>query len=244
VLADNGRPFPRAKTRLHDSGMKTALVAHWPKGLQWSGESDQLVSVIDLAPTILTVAGCEIPETMQGLSMTPLFGSRQASIRRYAFSEHNWHDYEAFGRGVRDGEYLLVLNERPSLPWQGPADSVRSDSHRQLLQRKDAGELNRAQADVFQTPRPRMALYHTLSDPHQLKNLVDSPDHAGTQARLVQVLERWMDETGDSVPEKLSPDTFDRVTGERLPKEKVDAEGAITPGEDRGADQINAPGPR
>jgi arylsulfatase A-like enzyme len=244
VLADNGRPFPRAKTRLHDSGMKTALVAHWPAGLQWSGSSDQLVSVIDLAPTVLSVAGCGIPETVQGVSMTPLFQDPQADIRKYAFSEHNWHDYEAWGRSVRDGEYLLIRNERPRLAWQGPADSVRSDSHRVLQQLRDAGDLSAAQADVFLTPRPELALYHTPSDPRQLDNLTDDPQHAEARRRLTTVLDQWMQATGDSVPKKLSPDTFDRVTGKRLPKDTIDDAGSLTPGEDRQADRINAPGPR
>ena len=52
-----------------------------------------------------------------------------------------------------------------------------------------------------------------------------------------------MKETGDSIPKKISPDTFDRETGVRLKKNEVDAVGAITPGEDRGADRINAKGP-
>ncbi len=244
VMADNGRPFPRAKTRLHDSGMKTALVAHWPAGFRWSGVSDGLVSVIDLAPTILSLAGCEVPETMQGLSMRPLFQSADATIRRYAFSEHNWHDYEAFGRSVRDGRYLFVLNKRPELAWQGPADSVRSDSHQQLRALRERGKLSLAQADVFLAPRPTVALYDTFDDPQQLVNLAGQSQHANVQSRLAKVMAEWMDATGDSVPNKLSPDTFDRETGDRLPKQAVDASGAMTPGEDVGAARINAPGPR
>ncbi|MCO8120804.1 sulfatase [Stieleria sp. TO1_6] len=244
VLADNGRPFPRAKTRLHDSGMKTALVAHWPQGIKWAGPSEQLVSAIDLAPTALSVAGCEIPETVQGVSMLPLFNDPSATIRQYAFSEHNWHDYEAFGRSVRDGDYLLILNERPNLAWQGPADSVRSDSHQQLRKLQSQGTLTPAQADVFLSPRPTAALYNVQSDPLQLKNLAGDPDYAAVEDKLAGVLERWMDETGDSVPPKLSPDTFDRKTGTPLDRKSVDSDGVMTPGQDRSADQINAPGPR
>ncbi|MCR9294157.1 MAG: sulfatase, partial [bacterium] len=103
VMADNGRPFPRAKTRLHDSGMQTGLVAHWPLGIKQSGASESLVSAIDLAPTILEVANIQPPPSMQGVSLQPLFENKDAQVRRYAFSEHNWHDYEAHGRSLRDG---------------------------------------------------------------------------------------------------------------------------------------------
>ncbi|APZ96348.1 sulfatase family protein [Fuerstiella marisgermanici] len=244
VMADNGRPFPRAKTRLHDSGMKTALVAHWPAGIQHTGPSVSLVSVIDLAPTILKVAGCDVPETMQGVSMQPLFDDSSAGIRQYAFSEHNWHDYEAHGRSVRHGDYMLLKNFRTQLPLQGPADSVRSPSHEKLLALKEAGQLSAAQQDVFLAPRPEVELYNVVADPHQLNNLAGNPAHQKQQSELAAVLEQWMDETGDSVPEKISPDTFHRVTGKPLPKDERDETGAITPGQDRNADQINAAGPR
>jgi arylsulfatase A-like enzyme len=62
-MADNGRPFPRAKTRLHDSGMKTPFVAHWPAGIAQPGTPTQsLVSVIDIAPTVLALASHSTPK--------------------------------------------------------------------------------------------------------------------------------------------------------------------------------------
>ena len=51
-----------------------------------------------------------------------------------------------------------------------------------------------------------------------------------------------MDETRDSVPDSISRDSFDRQTGERL--KGVKKYRGVTPGEDRKADQTNAPGPR
>lgn len=244
VMADNGRPFPRAKTRLHDSGMKTALVAHWPQGIKQTGPSDSLVSVIDLAPTVLTAAGCKVPPTMQGVSMTPLWQTSSAVIRDYAFSEHNWHDYEAHGRSVRHGDYLLLRNFRPCLPWQGPADSVRSASHQNLLALRKSGDLNAAQQDVFLTPRPSIELYNFKRDPHQLNNVAGKLETASTQQNLEAVLARWMDETADSVPVAISPDTFHRESGGRLPQPDVTAAFVITPGEDRNADRVNSSGPR
>ena len=242
VMADNGRPFPRAKTRIHDSGMITALVAHWPEGIQKAGStSDSLVSVIDLAPTILTAAGLEATSTMQGVSLLPLFGDPSTSVRSFAFSEHNWHDYEAHGRGVRGGGFLLVRNFRPYLAWQGPADSVRSPSHVSLKARRDSNSLTSAQADVFLAPRPAVELYDLKEDPHQLRNLADDSKYSSTQKFLEMKLADWMDETHDSVPKEISRDSFDRETGKSL---KVKSYRRTTPGEDRGATDVNAPGPR
>ncbi|MCR9119347.1 MAG: sulfatase [bacterium] len=245
VLADNGSPFPRAKTRLHDSGMRTGLVASWPKGISAANlgkTSDSLVSVIDLAPTILRAAGVTPADSMQGVSLLPLFADPEKKVRNYAFSEHNWHDYEAHGRAVRDGEHLLTRNFRTELAWQGPADSVRSPSHKSLQALRDADKLSPAQADVFLAPRPEYELYDTKRDPLQLNNLIDNPDYAAVQTKLQGVLKTWMDQTRDSVPDKITPDTFHRETGNRL--KSPDFTGALTPGEDRRADLSNAPGPR
>ncbi len=243
ILADNGRPFPRAKTRLHDSGMKTALVAHWPDGIRQPSDCHALVSVIDLAPTILEIAGVAVAPSMQGVSLKPLFSDPAATVRRYAFSEHNWHDYEAHGRSVRDGQFLYIRNNRPELAWQGPADSVRSPSHLALQQRRDQSGLTAPQADVFLAPRPTEELYVVSDDPHQLNNLIDDPTYRADAERLRRLLVRWSQETADSLPAKISADYFDRESGVQLPIENHAYRGTA-PGEDLRASQINLPGPR
>lgn len=242
VLADNGRPFPRAKTRLHDSGMKTALVAHWPNGISFTGTSQSLVSVIDLAPTILKVADGDLSETFQGVSLVPLFADGSAEVRRYAFSEHNWHDYEALGRSVRTRDWLYLENFRTATAWQGPADSVRSISHQQLLEKQKSGGLSPAQAENFLAPRPAAELYRLEADPHQLTNLAGDAAFSGIQKALSGVLKIWIQETGDSDPELISQDQFHRETGERIVEgQRFRQE---TPGESNRASEINRQGPR
>ena len=242
VLADNGRPFPRAKTRLHDSGMKTSLVAHWPTGIKSAGQPTRsLTSVIDLAPTVLAAAGVPAPKTMQGVSLLPLFDNPEVTVRRYAFSEHNWHDYEAYGRSIRDNRFLYLINRRPHLPWQGPADSVRSASHSSLRTKKEQGTLTTAQQDVFLAPRPAAEFYDVRNDPEQLHNLAGSAQYTEVEKKLAAILKQWKQETGDTVPQKLTPDTFDRINGESL---RIGTPRGIAPGEAKSADRINYPGPR
>jgi len=250
VMADNGRPFPRAKTRVHDSGMKSAFVAHWPEGISESGSTcDSLVSAIDICPTVLSMAEVEIPEQVQGVSFTELFANPEAEFRKYAFSEHNWHDYEAHGRAVRtDDGWLYVRNSRPQYAWQGPADSVRSPSHRDLQKRRDEGELSKAQADVFLAPRPEEELY-APDDTVQLNNLVGSQNVPKKLNTLREVMDAWQTATGDTVPEDYSRDYYDRETGRRkqttadVPHGRGDIYGDPA-GKGRNAERINAAGPR
>lgn len=243
VLADNGRPFPRAKTRLHDSGMKTPLIAHWPAGIKEPGNaSHSLVSSIDIAPTLLQIAGCKTPASFQGISFEGVFTDPSKMSRRYAFSEHNWHDYEAHGRAVRSDGWLYIRNARPQTAWQGPADSVRSPAHVSLRAARDAKQLTPAQADVFLAPRPAEELYYTPDDPNQLRNLADEPEAADTKKRLATLLKQWSDETGDAVPDFLTPDEHDRETGRLLGPAKNTKRGDY-PGKPKNAASVNAPGP-
>lgn len=239
VLSDNGRPFPRGKTRLNDDGMQTFLLMSGPRLKQPGLVSDSLVSVIDIAPTILELADVPAPNWFQGRSMVSLYDDPDAAIRPYAFSEHNWHDYEALGRAVRDDRYLFIQNDRPELASQGPADSVRSPTHQDLLAASNTGAtLSQAQADVLRAPRPMRELYDRQNDPYQLNNLVDQPEMKAVQVRLADALSYWRDKTGDSVPEQITPDKFDRMTGRPLgDRKKRGAElDPPPPGTDRGAE--------
>jgi N-sulfoglucosamine sulfohydrolase len=248
VMADNGRPFPRAKTRLHDSGMRTPLVVHWPRGTSRPGTpTSSLVSAIDIAPTLLAAAGVQPPATMQGTSFLPLLADPEAQVRAAAFSEHNWHDYEAHGRSVRTADgWLYLRNRRPQAAWQGPADSVRSPAHKSLLAARAAGGLAAAQADVFRAPRPAEELFFTPDDPHQLVDLAADPGRAAVLARLRSLLDDWTEATRDSAPDDLSRDEHDREQGTVLPelRGRRGSFRGTAPGMDRDAAHTNAAGPR
>ena len=106
---------------------------------------------------------------------------------------------------------------------------------------RDAEQLTPAQKDVFLTPRPLFEFYDLKSDPHQLNNLAGNAEFAKQQKELAVTLGTWIDETHDSVPMDISHDSFDRETGKAL---KTKDYRQTTPGEDRNASTVNAPGPR
>ena len=71
VAADNGRPFPRCKSRMYDSGIKTPWVIHYPKLIQKSSVTPSFVSVIDLSATCLELAGVKLPPSFKGEASCP-----------------------------------------------------------------------------------------------------------------------------------------------------------------------------
>ncbi len=225
IMSDNGRPFPRSKTRVYDSGMKTPFIVKWNDGLPRKGVvSSSLISVIDIAPTLLELSGVEILPGFQGKSFARVLKNPESEFRNYVFSEHNWHDYEALERMARTKEYLYVLNLRPNLSNPGPADSNSSPSFQDLKAIRDAGQLTAAQADVFMVPRPAEELYDCTKDPLQLVNIASLPEYQKKLKNLRQVLRQWQEETADTAPDALTNDWFDRETGESLAGEKIRGE--------------------
>jgi arylsulfatase len=243
-MADNGRPFPRCKTWLYDSGIKTPLVVHWPNGIAKAGAvSDSLISVIDIASTILELAGVQTPVSMQGVSLAPLLKDTKRQVRNYAFAEHNWHDQAAHERLVRWKNYVYIRNAQPQLDnlvaahWNEP-------SYRDLFNLREQGKLTEAQADVFRSPRPAEALFDVSNDYHQVNNIAGDPNHKKALEHLREQMDQWQKRTADTVPEDLTRDRFDRQTGKRLFKGLVPAQRGTIPGSERDARNINDPGPQ
>lgn len=217
VIGDNGRPFPRCKTRVYDSGMQTPFVVFWPKGIAGKGiQSSSLISSVDIGPTILELAGAVVPEEYQGKSFVPILHNPKTEIRTSVFSEHNWHDYEAHERMIRTKDYLYLINSRPNLTNCGPADSKTSPAQDALNHLRDLGKLTVAQADVFISPRASEELFDVRKDPDQLLNLASVPQYQRKLAEMRGLLLKWESDTGDSTPDKLTPDKFDRETGKPL----------------------------
>lgn len=222
-ISDNGRPFPRDKAWLYDSGIKTPLIVHWHNGLKRSGMvSDALVSTIDIAPTLLEIAGLDVPETVQGVSFSELFQNPGANIRDYAFAELNWHTQYSHMRAVRWQNYLYIRNSAPELCNMMMASINREYAPWMDLWEADAEELTPAQKNVLQAhskvpgSRPEEELYDIAEDPHQLNNLAGDPEHKQALDHLHLIMDAWAEGTGDSVadPELRTADRYDRETGE------------------------------
>jgi N-sulfoglucosamine sulfohydrolase len=241
VMSDNGRPFPHSKTRVNDRGMKTPFIAYWPSKIDKRFVSQGLVSVIDIAPTILSIAGIEIHEQFQGRSFEMLFTRPDAQFRNFVFAEHNWHDYEAHQRMVRDKEFMYILNSRPGLSQAGPADAISSDSFRDLVTLKEQGKLSAIQADIFMIPRAKEEFFDLSFDPDQLVNLASHPGYTKELERLRKILLQWMEDTGDSIPDELTRDWYLKEPGyKHSPFHNIRGE---MPGKIHNAIKINASGP-
>jgi arylsulfatase A-like enzyme len=200
-LSDNGMPFPRAKTTLYDSGIRTPLLLRHPR-FRPGSVSRELVSTVDLAPTLLELAGVT-PKTMQGRS---IFSKARDAI----FAEANWHDFAQFTRAVRTDRFLYVRNFYPDKPLWNSVDSIQSGTWTGMLEVKAAGKLTPAQAAIFVEPRAEEELYDLEKDPHSLRNVASEPAYEPSLNELRKRLSGWMEETSDAVPAQRVPDGWTR----------------------------------
>ena len=246
-MTDNGRPFPRCKTRLYDSGIRTPFLIARP-GTIVPSETHSLISSIDISATILELAGAKKDKRIQGVSFAPILENPKVTVRDYVFAEHNWHVYQAHERMVRFGNFLYIRNNFPNQPNL----SYESDDHYlaglELWQAHAAGKTNPKQHQLFSNPCPPEELFQVNEDPHQLRNLADDPKHAKTLKKARALLTKWVKQTGDSIPANPTPNRHDppRIEdGKILPpgKAKIRNPHAEMPGFSNNATKINHPGP-
>lgn len=213
-LSDNGAPFPRAKGTAYDAGIRTPLIFSWPEEIAPGTTYDGLVSVIDLAPTLLEVADIPTPAAMQGESLRGMLADPTVAGREYVFSERNWHDCDEHIRSLRTERYKLIRNAYIELPHGTPADIGGSPSFRSLLRLKAAGALTPAQQRLFEAPRPRIELYDLQEDPYELHNIAADEDHWQLARDLAAVMDAWIHDTDDFPPYlRVRDDHTDRMTG-------------------------------
>ena len=196
-LSDNGRPFPRCKPTLYDCGIRTPWIVRFPGRVRPGARTAALVSAVDIAPTLLLLAGLRPAATMQGESFTPLFDNPEATIREQVFAEHNWHDHPARDRMVRTARHKYIRNFYPDLPATPPEDVRRSPTWRAMEILFARGALAPEQANCLVAPRPMEELYDVEADPDELVNLAGDPGHAEVLRDMRRLLETWQRETDD-----------------------------------------------
>lgn len=214
-LSDNGAPFPREKGTLYDAGIQTPFIIDGPN-VPENELYDGLTSTIDLAPTLLKLAGIEIPDGLPGIPFTEVLSGDFGFTRDYVFSERNWHDCDEHMRCVRSNRYKLILNAYTEKPHGTPADIANSLSWYSLLEKKETNSLSFEQSLIFTVPRPSVELYDLFSDPHEYHTLSMIPAYRNIADELLDKLQEWMLETDDFPPTKRTRmDHTDRITGIR-----------------------------
>ena len=216
-ISDNGRPFPRDKTTMYDSGIKSPWIVKWPAGVDTGTHTQSLVSSVDIGNTFLSLAGAELLEDSPGVDFSPVFENPETIVRDRIYGQAHWHDHENFVRAVRDNRFKYIRTFFNELPLTPPADALNGGTFAEIREQEDEGRLDASQKAYYFEPRPKEELYDVVNDPHELNNLADNPEFRDELERLRGELLEFMETYNDGVPRLRTPDEFHRVSGASLP---------------------------
>ncbi len=211
--SDNGGVLPRSKRYCYEEGLRCEMVVYVPP--RWrdlmpaapGSEINTPVSYIDLAPTVLALAGAAQPAQMRG---RPFLGP-SAVPQKYAFGMRNRMDERIdFQRTVTDGRWRYIRNYMPHRPWgQHQAFEWLAKGYQDWEAAHLAGTLNAVQNRFFQT-KPFEELYDLAADPDEIRDLADDPSAAATLATLRRSVDAHMLEINDNgfLPEGMEGEGY------------------------------------
>ena len=195
--SDHGGPLPRQKRQLYDSGLHVPLAIRFPDR-QLAGLTDeQLISFVDLAPTVFSLTGAPMPDYLDGKAF---LGNQHAEMPRqfiHAAADRFDAEYDT-KRAVRDHRFKYIRNLQPDRGYYLPVTyREQMATMQELLRLRDAGELDEFQSQWFRSSKPEEELFDTEADPHELFNLAEDPTYAGQLVRMRTELDHWMSNTSD-----------------------------------------------
>ena len=204
--ADHGSGMPRSKRWPCNSGLQVPVVVYFPE--KWrqlapkeyvpGAKSDRLISFVDFAPTLLSLAGLQPPEWMHGHAIA---GKFQEAPQPFIYGFRGRMDERPdVVRSVTDGRYVYLRNYMPHRS-QGQHVNFQfaTPTTRIWWQLFTEGKAIEAQSLFWKTPKAPEELYDLENDPDEVHNLAAVPEHQTTLKRLQQAeqdLSRRIRDTG------------------------------------------------
>lgn len=208
--SDHGRGMPRAKRWPYEAGLHVPLLVRWPGRIAPSTVRTELVSLMDLGPTMLAAAGVPVPDHMHGRPLFDACGAFAARPRQRVFG-HSDRMTSAVDtiRTVRDARFRYIRNihpDRPYLQHQEYCEGFSTWRELRRLQYEDSllrelggcgAALTAAQRGFLAESKPAEELYDVVADPHEVRNLAADPTLVDQLDRLRGALDAWCEQHGD-----------------------------------------------
>ena len=182
--SDHGIPFPRAKGTLYDSGIETSLILHYPKLKLKNKKINELISNIDILPTLLDLAKVKKSKKIQGKSFYKLLYNKKYIENKYIFAEKTYHEGFDPIRCVRNKDYKLIINFDSDRTIRVPSDIMNGGTYQSMI-----GKLINV--------RERYELYNIKKDKYERKNLANNKKYKKVRQKLIKEIMLWMKSTKD-----------------------------------------------
>lgn len=223
-IGDHGADFLRGKRTSYEGGLRIPMVIRWP-GKAGPQVREELVSTIDLMPTVLAACGAAPVADLPGLALQPLLANEPVPWRAHLFAEYHTHaaasNYHP-QRSVRTQRFKLIENLLPDTLNPDYADTIRkletaakkhgeTDCDDYIPKAVAAASPDVRTAYAVMEKPPRYELYDLQADPHEFHNLAADPARAATLTELQTQLTAWREQTTDPL---LDPQNLTRLTAE------------------------------
>ena len=187
---DHGSGMPRSKRWPFFSGLNVPLIVHVPEKWKHLASSDykvggsinRRVGFVDLAPTLLSIAGKKPPAHMQGHAF---MGKHEATVQEYAYGFRGRMDerYDMV-RSVVGKRYIYIRNYMPHKPYGQHVSYMFQTTTTQVWKKLfDEGKLNQEQSQFWKT-KPAEELYDLQNDPDEVINLAKSKEHTNILKKM------------------------------------------------------------
>ena len=205
LTADNGIPFPNAKTNLYEPGMKEPMIISNPMAPErWGQETEALASTTDIVPTILDWFGLNYPAgpriTLQGNSLLPVLSAEPTTGYNTVFASHNLHEITMYYpmRVVRNKSHRLIHNLNFKMPYPMASDLFASLTFQDILNHTSQNISTKWFKTLDQYYyRDEYELYDLDKDPLESKNVIDDPAYQDIAKELKDKLRQWLVNTSD-----------------------------------------------
>lgn len=216
-ISDHGAQFSRGKLTNYEGGLKIPFIIKWEEGIKSKNViREELVSVVDILPTILELTGGKTAEKLSGKSILKLFDKD--------FEPSLWREYLGAGgagespvfyfprRSIRDGRYKLI-HKIDAGREVFPAYTAYVNPDFATGTNKDEIETSETKIqeayEIFKSP-PEWELYDLENDPWEFNNLAENGDYEGVLKKMQDALMEWRQETNDPFLDEIKLGKFTR----------------------------------
>ena len=209
-LGDHGAQFSRGKCSNYEAALRVPFIIRWPGITTHGSRKTDLVSMIDLLPTILDMCGIEIPGQLPGLTLLPLLtGEEDATGHEYIFADGSGSAAFFYfpKRSVRGERYKLIHNplqdrENPKFRYYAEQLGVHFAGGTKLSELDSADQRIQQAYQTWRKP-PVYELYDLQEDSLEFNDLSSNPEYRDIMEKLIAALKKWQADTHDPLADPL-----------------------------------------
>jgi len=200
---EQGAQYPGCKWTCYENGLNVGFIVRWPGQVKPGSVSDAMIHYVDVAPTLVEMAG---GEAIKGLDGRSFIGVLQGKAKRHNSVTYGVHtQMNAIGspptgyavRSIRAGKWKYIMNLNHKVTFKNALTQNDKENYWASWVRTAKTDPKAARLVKRYLNRPAEELYDLSKDPHELNNLAGREKQAKVKARLKQQLQDWMASQGD-----------------------------------------------